>query len=222
MAGPFRGWTTRAMEFYDELAADNTKAFWTEHKAEYDELVRGPMEALADEVRSDVGPLQIFRPYRDVRFSKDKTPYKTHIGARTEGEGGETYYVALSAEGLRVGGGYYHFAPDQLERYRAAIDDEARADELDRLAAAVEKQGFTIGGQDLKTAPRGVARDHHHIRWMRHKRVYVWKAFGTPQWLGTRRALKRITDAWHAPADLYAWLATHVGPSDLPPDESAF
>src|ERR1051325_847987 len=77
----FRGWPAEALEFYEGLEADNSKGYWTEHKAEYEEQVLGPMTELTAELAGEFGPVKIFRPYRDVRFSKDKTPYKTHIGA---------------------------------------------------------------------------------------------------------------------------------------------
>lgn len=98
--GPFRGWPTESLEFYERREAENTRAFWTANKATYEGVVRGPMEALATEVEDEFGPMHIFRPHRDVRFSKDKSPYKTNIGADTEREDGQLYCVQLSAEGL--------------------------------------------------------------------------------------------------------------------------
>src|SRR5215467_10426872 len=105
----FSGWPAEALEFYEGLQAENTKAYWTRHKAVYDEQVLRPMTELTEELSAEFGQVKIFRPYRDVRFSKDKTPYKTHIGALI-GSG----YIQLSAAGLAVGNGMYHLAPDQL------------------------------------------------------------------------------------------------------------
>ena len=128
----FGGFPSEAFRFYELLGAENTKAFWTQHKHEYDQFVKAPFEALAASVAGEFGPLHVFRPNRDVRFSKDKTPYKTHCGAVTEGEGGEAYYLQISSSGLMVASGYYGFAADQLERYRGAVDSKA-GNELDRL-----------------------------------------------------------------------------------------
>ena len=89
----FRGWSTEAIDFYDGLEEDNSKAYWQAHKAVYEQAVLRPMEQLLDELGGQLGPGRIFRPYRDVRFSADKSPYKTAIGA-TVGAGG---YVRLSA-----------------------------------------------------------------------------------------------------------------------------
>ena len=78
---PFEGWPEEALEFYEGLAADNSKAYWTEHKAVYEDKVLRPMTELVEELAAEFGEAKIFRPYRDVRFSPDKSPYKTHIGA---------------------------------------------------------------------------------------------------------------------------------------------
>ncbi len=115
----FQGWRAEALEFFEGLEADNSKAYWQQNKSVYEELVRAPMEELLAELEPDWGEGRIFRPYRDIRFSRDKSPYKTHIGA-VVGEG----YVQLSAEGLGVGCGMWEMAPDQLERYRSAVADD--------------------------------------------------------------------------------------------------
>ena len=150
----FLGWPIDALAFYAELAADNSKVWWHANKARYDTNVRGPMLALGDEVHDEFGPLHIFRPQRDTRFAKDKAPYKSHLAAVTEAEGGASYYVQFGADGLYVGAGYYMFATDQLARYRAAVAaDEIRSTGRE---AIVESAGpFLNPGQ--KVAPRRVA-----------------------------------------------------------------
>ncbi len=96
----FKGWPDAALEFYVGLEADNSKAYWLAHQATYDECVKAPFVELSEMVEKEFGPLHLFRPYRDTRFSKDKTPYKTSAAAVTESEGGASYYVQISAEGL--------------------------------------------------------------------------------------------------------------------------
>ena len=98
----FAGWPEEALDFYDGLEADNSKAYWLANKQIYDECVLAPMRELVAEIESEPGESKIFRPYRDVRFSKDKSPYKTQMGARL-GRG----YIQLSAKGLAVGDGMY-------------------------------------------------------------------------------------------------------------------
>lgn len=106
----FAGFGEHAVEFYDGLSADNSKAYWADHVEVYRSDVRAPMEALIAELTPEFGPGfgegKVFRPYRDVRFARDKTPYKTHCGGVVEqGRGGGAYYVEVSSAGLRVGGG---------------------------------------------------------------------------------------------------------------------
>ncbi len=107
----FEGFPEEALVFYEGLEADNTKAYWTDHKHVYDRAVRAPLDALLADLAPEFCPAQVFRPYRDVRFSKDRTPYKTHAAAVVETDG--SLYVQLGAEGLYVGGGYWHTASDQ-------------------------------------------------------------------------------------------------------------
>src|SRR5579862_2203079 len=102
----FGGWPEEALTFYEGLEADNSKPYWTAHKAVYDAAVHAPMAELVEELAAELGgEAKIFRPYRDIRFSNDKTPYKTHIGATI----GENAYVQFSADGLGSGAGMWHF-----------------------------------------------------------------------------------------------------------------
>ena len=205
----FGGWQEEALEFYEGLAADNTKSFWTRHKPVYEEHVLRPMTELLAELAPEFGEPKIFRPYRDVRFSKDKTPYKTTIAALV-GSG----YIQLSATGLRVGSGMYHMAPDQLDRYRRAVADDIPGGELERIIAGLRQQQLDVSGSDpLKTAPRGYQADHPRIWLLRYKGLVAWKEWPIAAWLGTAAAKDRIAGVLTASRPLGAWLAAHVGPS---------
>ena len=215
----FRGWPPQAHDFYVGLEADNTKAFWLANKTVYEEAVRAPMDLLAAEVADEFGLLHLFRPYRDVRFSKDKTPYKTHIGAVTEGEGGESYYVQFSSEGIFAGSGYYQMARDQLHRFTEAVASDDHGPELVDIVARLRKGRYEVGGSALKTAPRGYPKDHPRVELLRHKGLFVGKSCPPAKWHSTRAALGRITDIWRAGAPANDWLNNHVGPStEIPPD----
>ena len=98
--------------------------------------------------RPSSAPARSSGPYRDVRFSTDKTPYKTHCGA-TAGP----YYVHLGPDGLMAAGGYYMMAPDQVARFRTAVDDDRRGDDLVKRVAAVEAEGVTIARRAAQDAP---------------------------------------------------------------------
>lgn len=216
---PFRGWPLEAIPFFEGLEADNSKAYWTSHKAVYDECVRAPLQALADEVRDEVGELRLFRPYRDVRFSKDKAPYKTQAYAAGELEGGSLVFVRVSAAGLFVASGHYRPAADQLERFRAAVDDERTGSELEAVVAALRKEGYEIGGQALKVAPRGFPRDHPRVELLRHKGITAGRSWAPAPWLATAKAKDRVLEGWRGAAPLQQWLDRNVGPSTLPPEE---
>lgn len=216
MATPFRGWSDAALDFYRGLEAHNTRAYWTEHRATYDLEVREPFDLLSDLVADEFGPLNVFRPHRDLRFSKDKSPYKTRCYAVAEGDGGETYYVEISAAGLVAASGYWMMARDQLARYREAVDDEETGPDLEDTIAALREKKFAIEGQGLKTAPRGYARDHPRVELLRFTSVAVLRSFAPAAWLHTRAAAQRITDVWRAAAPINRWLAENVGRSTEP------
>jgi uncharacterized protein (TIGR02453 family) len=215
----FTGFPLEAVSFYEGLQADNSRTYWQANKAVYERSVRAPMLALLDEL-ADYGPFQVFRPYRDVRFAKDKTPYKENIGGYGESEGGAGHYVAFSATGMFAGSGYYDMASDQLDRFRAAIDSEATGTALVALVAATEKEGLRAGAMsELKTAPRGFPKDHPRIELLRRKGLMAGREWPLAKWMHTKAAVGRVRDAWEAAADLNAWLDAQVGPSTLPPED---
>jgi uncharacterized protein (TIGR02453 family) len=205
----FAGFGEGAVEFYDGLVADNSKAYWTDHRTLYEDDVKAPMLALLAACEAEFGGGKLFRPYRDIRFSADKTPYKTHCGA-TAGP----FYVQVGPDGLMAAGGYYRMAPDQLTRYRTAVDDERRGGELDRLLAAVAAGGVTIGGEQVRTRPKGVPADHPRLDLMRRKGLYGHRAWPPDDGLHSAEALNRVTETWRSLNPLVEWLTAHVGPSE--------
>jgi uncharacterized protein (TIGR02453 family) len=208
----FRGWPVEALEFFEGLEADNSKTYWHQHKDRYEELVRAPMEELIEELAPEFGEGRIFRPYRDIRFSVDKSPYKTNIAANL-GEG----YVQLSADGLGVGSGMWHMAPDQLGRYREAVSEDKPGAALESIVAEAKAAGLTITGHEtLKTAPKGYPKDHPRIELLRQKGLIAWREWPPEAWLGTRRAKDRVVKFLRHSKPLNAWLNSHVGPSTLP------
>ena len=205
----FSGWPEEALDFYDGLAADNSKTYWTAHRHLYEAAVLGPMTELVEELAPEFGEAKIFRPYRDIRFSKDKAPYKTHIGALV-GRG----YVQFSAQGLAAGNGMYGMAPDQLDRYRRAVASDQTGAELEDAIAAVEKHEIGVSGRDvLKSAPRGYPADHPRIGLLRYKGVVAWKEWPVESWLETAAARDRVAGFLRTTQPLSAWLDTNVGPS---------
>lgn len=172
-----------------ELALNNDRSWFGPRKAEYDALLKTPLErlctALDGEFRARGLPLAAdparspFRIYRDVRFSNDKSPYKTNVGASFPwaGEGGGVGgYFHLEPGGIFVGGGMWHPAPTRLAAWRAAVTGDR-----ERVRAAVEDPAFTgtfgaVDGDRLKRAPTGFAPDDPDIELLKLKDV----VFGRP------------------------------------------
>jgi uncharacterized protein (TIGR02453 family) len=208
----FRGWRAEALEFFEGLEADNSKAYWQANKDDYEKLVRAPMEELLGELTPKWGEGRIFRPYRDVRFSRDKSPYKTQIGAMI-GEG----YIQLSAEGLAAGCGMWEMASDQLERYREAVGDDRSGKRLAGLVTKARASGLDVTAHDvLKTAPRGYPKDHPRIDLLRFKGLITWREWPAGAWLGTKRAKDRVVEFLELSRPLGDWLRSNVGPSTVP------
>jgi uncharacterized protein (TIGR02453 family) len=209
----FKGWPAEAIEFFEGLEADNSKAYWQDHKADYEKLVKAPMEELLAELEKEFGEGRIFRPYRDVRFSKDKSPYKTNIAA-TLSRGG---YVSLTTEALGAGSGYYGLMPDQLERFRKAVADDKTGKALVKIVEKARAEGIEVSAHDvLKTAPKGYPKEHPRIELLRHKGLIFWKQWPAGAWLGTPKAKERVLELLRAAKPLLRWLEKNVGPSTEP------
>jgi uncharacterized protein (TIGR02453 family) len=198
----FRGWRPEAIEFFEGLEADNSKAYWQAHKEVYERDVRAPMEELLAELEGSYGAGKIFRPYRDVRFSADKSPYKTNIAA-TIGD----RYVQLNADAFGVGCGMWEMSSDQLHRYREAVADDASGAELATIVAVVRKARIEVSGHEvLKTAPRGYPKDHPRIELLRFKGLIGWREWPVGGWLKTARVKDRVVEVFAATEPLTGWL----------------
>ncbi len=207
----FRGWPAEAIEFYEGLEADNSKAYWQERKPVYDAVVKAPLDELLGALAEEFGPGRVFRPNRDIRFSADKSPYKTAIAATVGGDN----YVQFSARGLGAGSGMWMMAPDQLDRYRRAVDDDGTGRALESLIEVARRAKLEITGHDrLKTAPRGYPRDHPRVELLRNKGVIAWQEWPAGAWLGKASAKARVVDLFRAARPLNEWLATCVGASE--------
>jgi len=209
----FDGISFAALDFYEDLEADNSKAFWTAHRHVYDEQVKAPLQELAGELSPEFGAAKFFRPFRDVRFAKDKTPYKNHQGVYF---GESRRYLQVSAAGLYVSGGLYDMASDQLARYRRAVAEDLPGQALAQSVKLAEKSKLTLSGEQLSRIPSGYPKDHPRQDLLRRKSVFASREFGSPDWLQTSRAKTELVKAWRAMQPLIDWLEKNVGPSDIP------
>lgn len=206
----FTGFPAAALDFYDDLELDNTKTFWTANKHVYEESVRAPMAALLAELEEEFGTAKIFRPYRDVRFARDKSPYKTHQGAFIDVAPATGWYVEVAAPGVRVAAGCYEMSPDRLARLRTAIDDDRRGKELEKLLAGFADAGWTVGGDRLKTSPRGYDASHPRIELLRHKSLTVSKSYGFEPMIHTAALAGQIRTDWREAGSLLTYLTDHT------------
>ncbi|MFC4007943.1 DUF2461 domain-containing protein [Nonomuraea purpurea] len=212
----FTGFPDEAFLFYEGLEADNSKAYFAQHKQLYEDAVRAPMLALTDELAAEFGSAHLFRPYRDVRFAKDKSPYKTHQGAFVDRMPGIGLYVEISSEGVFAAGGCYTRASDQVARYRAAVDEDLTGKPLSSITDALVSAGYVLEGERLKTRPRGFDEDHPRIDLLRHKSLYAGLVFEPEPWVHTAAVHGRVADAWRAFGPLVEWMSTNVRGSELP------
>src|SRR5690242_17568692 len=176
------------------------------------------MEALLKELEPEFGEGfgegKVFRPYRDVRFAKDKTPYKTHCGGVIEqGRGGGAYYVEISPAGLRVGGGCFHLESDQVARFRAAIAEDIHGPAFERMVGKLRKSGWDILGEQLKTKPKGYDAEHPRIDLLRHKSLYAARTWAPGDFLHERECFTMVRKAWREVKPINEWARDHVGVS---------
>ena len=211
----FTGIPVEAFDFYERLSADNSKAWWAAHKSEYDGWVKDPLLALLAALADEFGAAHMFRPYRDVRFSKDKAPLKDHQGGFVGLEDAVGYYVQVSAAGLMVAGGWYSPQGEQLARFREAVV-AGHAPEVRSMMAKLRKQGWELDGKPLKTRPRGVDPDDPDLDLLRLRALTAAKHYPVEPWLGTSRTLTRVRTDWRQLRPMTEWLADHVGPGAEP------
>jgi uncharacterized protein (TIGR02453 family) len=207
MEGAFAGWKGDFKGFFLGLKVNNSKAHFESHRKQYEHDVKGPMVALLADLEPEFGASRVSRPNRDIRFSADKSPYKTNIYATTSAGG----YVALDADGLAAGGGRHVFDPSQLAGFRKAVDAKVSGEKLASIVSALRAKGYDVAGQELKRVPPPHPQDHPRGELLKHKTLFYWRRWALEPWIATPKARERVMQAWHDGADLEAWLARHLG-----------
>jgi len=185
----FQGFAEANAKFFQLLAKHQDRAWFQAHKAEFEAGWQAPMKELLAEVRAgidrayrhcDLDEPKLFRIFRDVRFSKDKSPYKTHVGGlipiSRRGNVTEVpiaLYVHVGQPNSFAAAGQYMMDPRSLERYRAAVADE-RGKELVKLLAALTKKGFLVRSHDsYKRMPKGYDAEHPRAEHLLRKGLTV-------------------------------------------------
>jgi uncharacterized protein (TIGR02453 family) len=148
-----------------------------------------------------------------VRFSHDKTPYKTHQGAvvHRDGRAAGSWYVQISADGLMVAGGCWRLESDQVARYRRAVADGVQGPRLEAEVGRLAAAGWSIGGDKLSRVPAGYSADAERLELLRHKSLHATRRWVPEDWLHERRALDEVRTAWQDLTTLNTWLSDNVG-----------
>jgi uncharacterized protein (TIGR02453 family) len=210
------GFVPAATQFFEDLEDQNTREFWLAHKAVFEREVREPMAALLDSLPEKYQPFKVFRMNRDIRFSPDKSPYKTMHGA-AHGMPGAVHYLHLDASGLMVACGSYLMQPDELERYRQAVAEDSSGEELSEILAALRRRRSLRlgpgGAEPLKTAPRGFPRDHPRGDLLRQKGVIAMRTRPGSELQNGTKLRSFVVETFEMCADLTDWLKRFVGDS---------
>jgi uncharacterized protein (TIGR02453 family) len=208
MANTFKGFPREAVDFLAKLEANNDRVWFNAHKADYERACKEPMQQLLDDLdqKFGAGGSKLYRIHRDVRFSKDKTPYKTFQAAHFAAG-----YLSLSADGLYVGTGAFMLDGPTLERYRQAVADDRTGAELVKTQAALKKKGFEVEGHGdaLKIVPRGYDKEHPRAELLKQKSVLVGKNF-TPAEVTSPKLVAAVTKVITDVKPLTNWLDANV------------
>ena len=205
-----------AVEFYRALESSNSREWWAAHKQRYAVSVQEPMAHLGDVLTDEFGEPKLFRPHRDVRFSKDKRPYKDHQGLFVPTSARMGWYVQVGPDGLRTAGGFYASESDQVARYRASVTDDVAGARLRTILGTLSDTGFEIGGDVLATRPRGIPADHPRLELLRHRTLTATRDHGIPDWLESDDVAERVRADWAALRPLIEWCDQYVGPTEKP------
>ncbi len=214
----FEGFGPKVRDWFKGLESDNSKQYFTAHRDFFEESIRNQMEALLTELSEEFGgEIKMFRQNRDIRFSRDKSPYKTNTygilyGTEIAAQG---LYASISADGLLAGSGYHMMASDQLDRFRQAVADSRLGPQLLTRIVTAQEQGLELWGETLTTAPRGYPRDHEQIELLRRKNLTLGRALKLGHGIRRPEGLEFVAKTWRTAGPVTTWLDEHVGPSTV-------
>ncbi|MCO4772833.1 MAG: DUF2461 domain-containing protein [Deltaproteobacteria bacterium] len=221
----FAGFSTTTLDFLRGLAAHNDKGWFDANKKAYKSGFTADAKAFVSALGEHMAEMapdlhaeprvngSIFRINRDTRFSKDKTPYKTHMDLMFwlgEGRSREcaALFFRMGPDSLHVGGGLHMFDKPVLEAFRASVTG-AGAAELDALVAGLD--GYTLGAEDYKRVPRGYDAEHPHAHWLKHKSIHAGLTLDPlPEELTTDQAVEFVAGHFERLLPLTRWVSALV------------
>ena len=226
----FEGFDRQAPQFFHELAVEMNREWFEANKQRYLEHWVQPLTALLREVSGRIakayapirlGEPKLFRIYRDTRFSKDKTPYKTHVagmlpvsaGKKPVDGGCTALYWHFGLDEEYAGGGTYFFDDRQIVRWRKLVAADRTGKEIAALVAKLRARGYAVGGhEDYKKVPKGFAADHPRAELLRMRGLTA----GFPEMpaglLHRRELVEWLVAHMRTTAPLVKWLYRRVGP----------
>jgi uncharacterized protein (TIGR02453 family) len=220
----FKGFPKETVKFYADLTKNNSKKWFESHREDYDNYVMEPSRAFVTALGDRLGKLapgiiadprvnkSIFKIHRDVRFSKDKTPFKTHLGLwfwdgvlpRMECSG---FYFHLEPPNLMLGVGLYMFPKEHLDQYRKSIINDKTGDQLIRVVKKITAGNiYKLGGTQGKKVPRGFDPDHKHADYLLYKGLYVGYSVKIPKEFNSPKLIDYCINHYKKMAPLHYWL----------------
>lgn len=205
MSDGFNGFPPEAFKFFANLAKNNNREWFQAHKDVYERACREPMKALMAAIDPPFGAGWMSRINNDMRFNRDRAPYKTRIEAGVKG-----HYVSVGAQGMYVGTGIYKPEPAVLRRLREAMAADASGRKLQAIVTTLRRKGYTVSTHEASaTPPRGYKADHPRIELLKMKDIHAGRTF-EPAGLTTPKALAHVKKVMADLAPFNAWLAKHV------------
>jgi uncharacterized protein (TIGR02453 family) len=223
---PFSGFPREGIGFMKRLKRNNNRSWFEKNKNEYETVVKLPMQSLIVALQPhferfapefEIHPRKsLFRIYRDVRFSKDKTPYKTHVAAhfvlrgKPKGVEGSGFYLHIEPGQVFLGGGIYMPDGDQLKKIRKAI-----AGQSERFLSITGQKSFKklfgkLQGEQLRRVPQGYEPDHPMVEWLRYKQFFVWVEWAEAKCF-RERFVDDVVDVFDAATPMVRFLNEAMG-----------
>lgn len=223
----FNGFSQEAVQFFASLAMNNDKAWFDAHKKEYETYVKQPafqfiqsMGARLQDIAPDIQAIPkinqgLFRLNRDVRFSKDKSPYKTHLGIwlwegkrkRMENSG---FYLHLEGDKLLLGVGIYMFPKELMTRYRDAIVDDLMGGRFQKMNETLKKQGIDLKGKHFKKCPRGYDPQHPNAQYLLYNGLHTGEETTIPAAFFSAELVDYCYKIYKKMLPLHVWLRDSV------------
>jgi uncharacterized protein (TIGR02453 family) len=221
----FDGFSKATLRFLEGVGANNLKEWFDAHREDYARDYLAPAQAFVEALGARLRKIEpgvhaeprvngsILRINRDIRFSKDKSPYKDHMdlwfwtGDKKSWDS-SGFFFRLTADSLLLGAGMHVFQPEALARYRAAVLDEKRGVALARLVASLKRDGFDVGTESYKKVPAGAPADHPRAALLKHGGLHAGWEGKHPRELGTPKFVDFVAERFKAVAPIHRWLRT--------------